>query len=211
MQSLASQVEPPLECHCSSIMATPIPATGSISQSAEAPTSANSSDLVEIPEELSRHVKQKVRNGRRNAFKAWRWTLMGNVDFQLRDQQELASALLQAKQSSVDEHHADDVAGGVESVPSRDTLRAEAVHARQQIKKARKLVDARSSGAVLTRYEKNLCIELETGELEEDRNKKDRAHGHGNAMTSLSIEMAVVLRTFCRSHLERYFLFTRPR
>ena len=136
---------------------------------------------------------------------------MGNVDFQLRDQQELASALLQAKQSSVDEHHADDVAGVVESVPNRDTLRAEAVHARQQIKKARKLVDARNSGAVLTRYEKNLCIELETGELEEDRNKKDRAHGHGNAMTSLSIEMAVVLRTFCRSHLERYFLFTRPR
>ena len=65
-----------------------------------------------------RQMKQKKRNDRRNAFKAWRWTLMGNVDFQLRDQQELASALLQAKQSSVDEHHADDVAGVVESVPN---------------------------------------------------------------------------------------------
>ena len=127
-------------------MATPIPATGSISQSAEAPTSANSGDLVEIPEELamldamlefamldsSRQVKQKIRNARRNVFKAWRWTLMGNVHFlhavmrngifQLRDQQDLATALLQ-EQSSVDEHHADDVAGAVESVPNRHSPR----------------------------------------------------------------------------------------
>jgi uncharacterized protein with gpF-like domain len=146
----------------------------SISQSAQAPTSANSSDLVEIPEELSRQMKQQIRNDRRNAFKAWRWTLMGNVDFQLRDQQELASALLQAKQSSVDEHHADDVAGVVESVPNRDTLRAEAVHARQQVKKARKLVAASNPGAVLTPSEQVLCTELESGELDRVRNQKDR-------------------------------------
>ena len=169
-------------------MATPIPATGSISQSAEAPTSANSGDLVEIPEELamldamlefamldsSRQVKQKNRNARRNVFKAWRWTLMGNVHFQLRDQQELASALLQAKQSSVDEHHADDVAGVVESVPNRDTLRAEAVHAREQVKKARKLVAASKPGAVLTPSEQALCTEFESGELDRVRNQKDR-------------------------------------
>ena len=206
-------------------MATPIPATGSISQSAEAPTSANSGDLVEIPEELamldamlefamldsSRQVKQKIRNARRNVFKAWRWTLMGNVHFQLRDQQELASALLQAKQSSVDEHHADDVAGAVESVPNRDTLRAEAVHARQQIKKARKLVDASNSGAVLTRSEKILCIQLETGELEEERIAKNRAYCYGKSITRLSIELAEELRVFCCNHLEKYFIFTPPR
>ena len=134
--------------------------------------------------------------------------VMRNGIFQLRDQQGLATALLQ-EQSSVDEHHADDVAGAVESVSNRETLRAEAVHARQQIKKARKLVDASNSGAVLTRSEDILCIQLKTGELEEDRKQKDEAYIYRNSMTSLSIELAAVLRAFCCSHLEKYFLFTR--
>jgi hypothetical protein len=177
-------------------------------------------DLVERPAELSRKTKQKTRSDRRSAFRSWKSQLMGNVHFlhavmrngifQLRDQQDLATALLQ-EQSSVDEHHADDVAGAVESVPNRDTLRAEAVHARQQIKKARKLVDASNSGAVLTRSEKILCIQLKTGELEEDRNQKDRAYGYGNSMKSLSIELAAVLRAFCCNQLKKYFIFTPPR
>ena len=64
-------------------------------------------DLVERTEELGRKTKKIIRKERRNAFKAWKYTLMGNVHFlhavmrngifQLRDQQELASALLQAK------------------------------------------------------------------------------------------------------------------
>ena len=146
---------------------------------------------------------------------------MGNVHFlhavmrhgifQLRDQHELASALLQAKNHSVDEQHADDVTGAIESVLNRDTHRAEAVHARQQIKKARKLVDASNSGAVLTRSEKILCSQLETGKLEEDRKEKDRAYGHGKSMPSLSIEQAAVLRAFSCNQLEKYFAFTPPR
>ena len=99
------------------------------------------------------------------------------------------TAVLQ-EQSSVDEHHADDVAGAVESVPNRDTLRAEAVRARQQIKKAQKLDLKASTGAVLTRSERILRTQLETGELEEDCNQKYRAYGYKNAMTSLSIELA---------------------
>ena len=99
-------------------------------------------DLVERPAELSRKTKQKTRMDRRSAFKAWKMQLLGNVRFlhaimrngifQLRDQQDLATAVLQ-EQSSVDEHHA-------ENVTHRDTLRAEAVHARQQLKKARRLI-----------------------------------------------------------------------
>ena len=99
---------------------------------------------------------------------------MGNVNFQLRDQQDLASALLQAKQSSVDEHRADDVTGVVESVPNRDTFRAEAVHAREQVKKARKLVAASNPGTVLTPSEQVLCTEFESSELDRVRNQKDR-------------------------------------
>ncbi len=171
-------------------------------------------NLDENPEELNRQTKKQIRKQRRDAFKAWKWQLMGNVHFlhavmrngifQLRDQQDLATALLQA-QSSVDEHHADDVAGTVKLVPNRDTLRAEAVHARQQVKKARKLVDASNSGAALTRSGKILCIQLETGELEEDRNQKDRAYGYGKSVTSLSIEQAAVLRAFSFNQLEKYF------
>ena len=89
-------------------------------------------DLVERPAELIRKMKQEIRKDRRNAFKAWRWTLMGNVHFlhavmrngifQLRDQHELASALLQEKENSVDEHHADDVEESLSLVTNRDTL-----------------------------------------------------------------------------------------
>ena len=73
-------------------------------------------DMTERAAELSRSKKKRIRDQRRSAFKAWKWQLMGNVHFlhavmrngifQLRDQQDLATALLQA-QSSVDEHHAD--------------------------------------------------------------------------------------------------------
>jgi hypothetical protein len=125
-------------------------------------------DMVERPAKLSRITKQSTRNDRRNAFKKWKMHLMGNVHFlhalmrngifQLRDQQDLATALLQ-EQSSVDEHHADDVAGAVESVANRETLRAEAVRARQQIKKAQKLDLKASTGAVLTRSERILRSE----------------------------------------------------
>ena len=179
-------------------------------------------DLVERPAELSRNTKVKIRSDRRSAFKSWKSQLMGNIHFlhavmrqdifQLRNQQDLATALLH-EQSSVDEHHADDVARAVESVSNRETLRAEAVHARQQIKEARKLVHASNSGAVLTRSETNLCIQLKTGELEEDRKQKDKAYIYRNPMTSLSIEMATVLRANQRNieNLEKYFLFTRPR
>ena len=93
---------------------------------------------------------------------------MGNVHFlhavmrhgifQLRDQRELASALLQAR-NSVDEHHADDVEESLRLVPNSDTLRAEAVHARQQVKKAKKLLAASNSGATLTPSEEALCID----------------------------------------------------
>ena len=90
-------------------------------------------------------------------------------------------------------------------MPNRDTLRAEAVHARQQVKKARKLLDASNSGAVLTRFEQALCMQLQSGELERIRNQKDRAYGYGNSVTSLSIEQAAVLRAFSFNQLEKYF------
>ena len=187
-------------------------------------------DLVERPAELSRNTKQKIRSDRRSAFKAWKSQLMGNIHFlhavmrngifHLRDQQDLANAILY-EQSSVDEHHA---VVSV-SVSEKDTLRAEAVHARQQIKKARRLIDASNSGAVLTPSEKKLCSQLKTGKLEEDRILKDEAYTYLRhraapdasatrplaSVGSASIEMAAVLRTFCCNHLEKYFLFTRPR
>ena len=131
--------------------------------------------------------------------------VMRNGIFQLRDQQELARALLQAKESSVDEHHADDVEEPLRLVPNKDTLRAEAVHARQQVKKARKLLAASNSGAKLTASQQALCIELESGELERVRNQKDRAYGHGQSVTRLSIEQAAVLRAFSFNQLEEYF------
>ena len=173
-------------------------------------------DLDEMPNKLSRQKKKDTRKDRRSAFKAWKWTLMGNVHFlhavmrngifQLRDQQELASALLQAKKNSVDEHHADDVEGPLRLVPNRDTLRAEAVYVRQQVKKAQKLLAASNSGeAILTSKEQALCIELESGELERVRNQKNRAYGHGQSVTRLSIEQAAVLRAFSFNQLEEYF------
>ena len=130
--------------------------------------------------------------------------VMRNGIFQLRDQQDLAIALLQA-QSSVDEHHADDVAGPVQTVPNRDTLCAEAVKARQQVKRARKLVDASNSGAVLTPPQQALCRQLELGNLERARNQKDRAYGYGKEVTSMSIEQAAVLRAYSFNQLETYF------
>ena len=187
-------------------------------------------DLVERPAELSRNTKQKIRSDKRNAFKAWKSQLMGNIHFlhavmrngifHLRDQQDLENAILY-EQSSVDEHHA---VVSV-SVSEKETLRAEAVHARQQIKKARRLIDASNSGAVLTPSEKKLCIQLKTGKLEEDRILKDETYTYLRhraapdasatrplaSVGSASIEMAAVLRTFCCNHLEKYFLFTRPR
>ena len=73
-------------------------------------------NLQEEPEEFGRNTKRKLRVERRNAFRAWTRQLMGNVDFlhvvmrngtfQIRDQQDLASAFLHAY-SSVDEHYAD--------------------------------------------------------------------------------------------------------
>ena len=73
-------------------------------------------NLQEKPEEFCRNTKRKIRVDRRNAFRAWTRQLMGNVHFlhavmrngtfQIRDQQDLASAFLHAY-SSVDEHHAD--------------------------------------------------------------------------------------------------------
>ena len=171
-------------------------------------------DLDERPAELSHQQKKQIRSDRRNAFKSWKWQLMGNVHFlhaimrngifQLRDQQDLAIALLQA-QSSADEHRADDVAGPVELVPNRDTLRAEAVKARQQVKKARKLVDASNSGVVLTPSQLALCRQLELGELERTRNQKDRTYGYGKDVMRLSIEQAAVLRAYSFNQLEAYF------
>ena len=73
-------------------------------------------NLQEEPEEFCRNTKRKIRVERRIAFRAWTRQLMGNVHFlhavmrngtfQIRDQQDLASAFLHAY-SSVDEHHAD--------------------------------------------------------------------------------------------------------
>jgi hypothetical protein len=171
-------------------------------------------DLEERPDELSRNTKKKIRGERRSACKSWKWTLMGNVHFlhavmrngifQLRDQQDLATALLQA-QSSVDEHHADDVAGARALMAHKDTLREEAVKARQQVKRARKLLDASNSGAELTQCQQVLCIQLESGELERIRNQKDRAYGHGQSVTNLSLEQAAVMRAFSFKQLEKYF------
>ena len=90
-------------------------------------------------------------------------------------------------------------------VPNRDTLRAEAVHARQQVKKAKKLLAASNSGAILTPSQQALCIELESGELERVRNQKDRAYGYGQSVTRVSIEHAAVLRVFSFNQLEEYF------
>ena len=132
--------------------------------------------------------------------------VMRNGIFQIRDQQDLVSAILQTY-SSVDEHHADSCGNQNDRAYSshRDTLRAEAVHARQQVKKARKLVDASNSGAALTLSEKKLCVQFETGELEEVRKQKDRAYGYGESVTSFSVEQAAVLRAFSFNQLEAYF------
>ena len=124
--------------------------------------------------------------------------------FQVCDQQELARALLQAKESSVDEHHADDVEESCTLVVDKDKLRAEAVYARQQVKKARKLLAAWNSGTVLTEAEQLLCIRLETGKLQKDRDQKDEVYGHGQSVTRLSIEQAAMLRAFS-SDLDDYF------
>ena len=171
-------------------------------------------DMTERAAELSRPTKKRIRDDRRSAFKAWKRQLMGNVHFlhavmrhgifQIRDQQDLATALLQA-QSSVDEHHADDVAGAAKLMANKDTLREEAVKARQQVKRARKLRDASNSGTELTQNQKVLCIQLESGELERIRNQKDRAYGHGQSVTNLSLEQAAVMRAFSFKQLEKYF------
>ena len=63
------------------------------------------------------------------------------------------------------------------SSPNRDTLRAEAVHARQQVKKARKLVDASNSGAALTLSEKNFAFSSRQANWKKSRKQKDRAYG----------------------------------
>ena len=90
-------------------------------------------------------------------------------------------------------------------VPNSDTLRAEAVHARQQVKKAKKLLAASNSGATLTPSEEALCIEFESGALEENRKEKDRAYGHGQSVTRVSIEQAGVLKAFSFNVLDEYF------
>ena len=89
--------------------------------------------------------------------------------------------------------------------PNRDTLRAQAVQARQQVKKARKLLDASNSGVVLTPSQLALCRQLELGELERTRKQKDRAYGHGRDVMRLSIEQAAVLRAYSFNQLEAYF------
>ena len=175
---------------------------------------ANIRVLVEDPDNLSRKMKRYVKRKRRDAFKAFKFRLIGNVHFlhavmrhgifNLTDQQQLAAALLQEQRAS-EEHDADNVGAAVQPTTSKETLRAEAVHARQQVKKAQKLVNASSSGAQLTQSEKALCTQFENGTLEQVRNQKDRAYGHGKSVTSVTIEQAAVLRAFSFNQLEQYF------
>jgi hypothetical protein len=171
-------------------------------------------DLNEKPDELSRARKNRIRSDRRSAFKAWKWTLMGNVHFfhavmrngifQLCDQQDLATALLQAE-NSVDEHHAGEVAEAIKLVPNKEAVRAEAVRARQQVQKAKQLLKRQNSGAYLTQSQIALCIRLDSGELERIRNQKNQAYSHGKSVTNLSIEQEAVMRAFSFNQLETYF------
>ena len=164
---------------------------------------------------FNRETKQKIGSARRSAFKAWKWTLMGNTHFlhavmrrgifQLQDQQELVRALLEAKESSVDEHHADDVAASYRVLVQRDKLRADAVYARQQVKKAQKLLAAMKDGTKLTQAEDLLCAQFETGKLQRIRQEADEAYGHGQSVTRLSIEDAAVLRAFSDKLLDDYW------
>ena len=125
--------------------------------------------------------------------------------FQLHDQRELARALLEAKESSVDEHHADDVEESCKLLVKKDNLRADAVYARQQLKKAQKLLAAMKDGTKLTQAEDLLCSQLETGHLQRIRQEKDDAYGHGQSVTRLSIEDAAVLRAFSNKQLDDYW------
>ena len=100
--------------------------------------------------------KKAVRDQRRDAFKSWKWRWFGNVHlfhamlqygiYDLKSIQDFMMAYLEEKCYSGDAH----LAGSVITPEYKQTLRAEAVKARQLLKKARKLA---ASSKVVTAAE----------------------------------------------------------
>ena len=144
---------------------------------------------------LSREEKTNLRNHRRGAFKAWLRDRMGNAAlfravvkhgfFDTRSLSEFMVAY-HVMQDRGNLHPT------VETSPTeRERRRAEALKARMNVSRARRL-------AVLYRpllpYEQDLVYKLEFGDLEKIRQQADKAYGHGAEVSRMTTMDAVLHR-----------------
>ena len=133
--------------------------------------------------------------------------LMGNWDFfkvTLRygyfdeaNKKELVKAILQERATS-------QPSGGKHPTGSAE-LRKDALHARQEYKRATKLRDTAKEDPLVTKNELKLLGLLADGTLNRRRLDANRAYGHGEGGEEVTKEQIIVMKAFTDNVLAAYF------
>ena len=149
------------------------------------------------------NIHKEVRSRHRN----WMTKLIGNWTFfkvTLRygyfdeaDKKELVKAILQERTTS-------QPSGGKHPTGSAE-LRRNALHARQQYKRATRIREAARGDPLVTKNELKLLRLLEDGTLNKQRLDANRAYGHGEGCEEVTKEQIIVMKAFTDDVLDAYF------
>jgi len=164
-------------------------------------------DLLDrVHDVLTGRAKKKFRHDKRDAFKAWKCSLVGNTAFLMavlrnglfdpQSQQQLMTAVLQEQA----ENTAENPPAGYD----KKELRVKALQARKIVRDARKLAEQRLPVQDMSNGQMALLHELNMGVLDARRLKNDTAYGHGEGIKIRTKEEAAVLRMTC-NELDAYF------